>query len=102
MKVLFTFEHASHERLVVPHALYLDIKKFKDRLIQIERLDSHHLTPELRDERTEMEKQIKLLTPKVPWCTDESPYGSAIATGILELPEAQGGKHPVKITIIEP
>ncbi len=91
---------------VVPHDEYESIYKYNKT--EILRLDKESEKNGIsKDEKKLFKDEIKRLESVVskfdsePWCTDKSPIGLAIKTGVIELPLNQGGSHKVNIKIIE-
>ena len=72
----------------------------------------------LRNQKTEIENKVKgkkkdpdleivlksineeLKQFSFPFIVENSPMWGAIQTGVIELPESQGGKHPVNVNVV--
>lgn len=84
---------------VIPHSIFdILIKPAKERLYILGQIPQKKIKPE---EILEIDALNRALIPyRGEWCTDQSPLGLSIKTGILSLTENQGGDHNVKIKII--
>ena len=91
---------------VIPHDTFLTvIKPSKERIYLLEGELSNKKSKLTEVERNAYKAEIasikeRLLPFASPFCTDQSPIYNAIATGILVLPENQGGEHKVKIIVV--
>jgi len=97
---------ATQQKQVISHDTFLTvIKPSKERLYLLEGELSHKQLKLTEAERNERKAEIITLKETLqpfafPFCTDQSPIYMALETGILSLPENQGGDHKVKIVVI--
>jgi hypothetical protein len=88
---------------VISHETFLNlIKPSRERLHELESQLSNKQLKLTEAERKAKKEEIEVIKERLkpfttPFCTTESPIYNAIETGILILPENQGGSHKVSM-----
>jgi len=107
MTIEITYANGARQiKQVISHETFLTvIKPSKERLHSLESELSNKKSKLTEVERNACKAEIAsiketLLPFASPFCTDQSPIYNALPTGILVLPENQGGEHKVKIIVI--
>ena len=106
-KVRFVYHNGvTQTKNLISHNIFeLFIKPSKIAITDLEHILHDKKKNLSKEERFVIEKKIQgykkfLAYYSDPWCTDKSPLGLSVHTGILELPEHQGGKKPIQVTFL--
>jgi hypothetical protein len=106
IEITYAANGVTQTKEVIPHDTFLSvIKPSKERLYLLEGELSNKQLKLTEAERLSRKAEIETLRQTLapfasPFCTDQSPIYMALGTGILSLPENQGGDHKVSISVI--